>query len=329
MPVLKGTEDQRFSATFPATFVSDIDGDALLVEVRGKGGVALPSWLEYDALTRTLSGDPPANFHGAIELEIAATDGVAQTIRELIVSIAPVADAPVLVAPMGDQSIDEDQAFALSLPTGSFTDPDGDALSFSVTLRDGSPLPAWMSVVDGKLVGTPPANFNGSIDLALTASDGTLSTSAEFRFVVRAINDAPVLMLAAADQSARGGEALAFELDAGMFADVDGDTLTITARLADGSPLPNWLAFDGSRFTGTPPRDFAGELDIMVIASDGSLNVSDTFRLAVEPGNTAPVVATPLADFSSPEDAAVSITIPAGTFTDADGDVLALSARLP
>ncbi|KAA3498698.1 tandem-95 repeat protein [Rhizobium rhizogenes] len=328
IPVLKGTEDRTFNATFPATFVRDADGDALLVELRGKGGTTLPSWLKYDALTRTLSGDPPANFHGAIELEIAATDGMTETIRELLVSIAPVADAPVVVAPLGDQTINEDQSFALRLPSGSFSDSDGDALTFSVTLRDGSQLPDWMSVFSGKLVGTPPANFNGSIELAMTASDGVLSTSAEFRFLVRAVNDVPVLVLAADDHTARGGEALAFDLDPGMFADIDRDTLTVTARLAGGSLLPNWLVFVGRSFTGTPPRDYAGELDIELVASDGSLSTSDIFRLTVEPGNAAPVVVMPLANITSPEDEAISITIPAGTFNDADGDMLTLSALL-
>ena len=327
IPVLKGTEDQRFNATFPATFVSDADGDALLVEVRGKGGVALPSWLQYDALTRTLSGDPPLNFNGALELEVAATDGSAQTIRDLIVSIAPVGDAPVLIAPIDDSEIDEDLPFALSLPTGAFSDPDGGALTLAVTLRDGSVLPNWMSVVAGVLVGTPPANFHGVIELKLTASDGSLSTSADFRFVVRAVNDAPFLMVAAKDRSARGGEALAFNLD-GMFGDVDGDTLTITARLTDGAALPTWLVFDKARFTGTPPRDYDGVLDIEVVAADGSLSVSDTFRLTVEPGNAAPAVANPLADVMSPEDTAVLIGIPTGTFTDVDGDELTLSACL-
>ncbi|WGM62265.1 tandem-95 repeat protein [Agrobacterium tumefaciens] len=328
IPVLKGTEDQRFNATFPATFVSDADGDALLVEVRGKGGVALPSWLQYDALTRTLSGDPPLNFNGALELEVVATDGSAQTIRDLIVSIAPVGDAPVLIAPIDDREIDEDQPFALSLPTGAFSDPDGDALTLAVTLRDGSALPKWMSVVAGALVGTPPANFRGVIELKLAASDGSRSASADLRFVVRAVNDAPVLMATAEDRSARGGEALAFNLDGGMFGDIDGDTLTITARLADGAALPAWLVFDRARFTGTPPRDYDGVLDIEVVATDGSLSVSDTFRLTVEPGNATPAVANPLADVMLPEDAAVLIGIPTGTFIDVDGDELTLSACL-
>ena len=43
-------------------------------------------------------------------------------------------------------------------------------------------------------------------------------------------------------------------MPAGTFPDVDGDALTLSARLADGAALPTWLAFDGHRFTGTPPR---------------------------------------------------------------------------
>ena len=328
VPVLKGTEDQHFSATLPAGFVTDADGDALLVEVRGKDGTPLPSWLHYDHQTRTLSGDPPADFNGAIQLEIAASDGTAQTVRELLLSIAPVADAPEIVSPISDVEVDEDQAFSIPLPTDSFADADGDALTFTVALADGSPLPSWISVSDGHLVGTAPENFNGELEIALTASDGSQSVTGNFRLTVRPINDAPVLIRPLEDQTGRQAEPIDVELDRTAFADIDGDTLTFTARLADGSPLPSWLSFDGVHFTGTSPTNYTGALDIEVSASDGALTASDVFRLTITADNEAPVLAAPLADVTSPEDTPLSITIPAGSFTDADGDTLTYSATL-
>ena len=56
-------------------------------------------------------------------------------------------------------------------------------------------------------------------------------------------------------------------------------------------PLPSWLSFDGQSFTGTPPANFNGALDIVVTAGDGSLSASDTLRLTVTPVNDAPVAA--------------------------------------
>ncbi len=67
------------------------------------------------------------------------------------------------------------------------------------------------------------------------------------------------------------------------FHDADpGDVLQLTARLADGRPLPNWLRFDPNtrRFTGQPPEGHYEEVTITVIASDvDGLEAQSTFVL--------------------------------------------------
>ncbi len=55
------------------------------------------------------------------------------------------------------------------------------------------------------------------------------------------------------------------------FHDADpGDVLQLTARLADGRPLPSWLKFDPGtrRFTGEPPDGYVEEVMITLVASD-------------------------------------------------------------
>jgi hypothetical protein len=49
--------------------------------------------------------------------------------------------------------------------------------------------------------------------------------------------------------------------------------------------LPSWLSFTAATrtFSGTPPLDFAGNINLTVTASDGSLSVADTFALTVTP----------------------------------------------
>lgn len=78
-----------------------------------------------------------------------------------------------------------------------------------------------------------------------------------------------------------------------LFSDVDGDTLTLSATLADGSELPTWLSFDGNTqtFSGTPPQDFNGDINLRVTASDGDLEVSEDFSLTINSVNDAPVAA--------------------------------------
>ena len=99
--------------------------------------------------------------------------------------------------------------------------------------------------------------------------------------------------------------------------------LTYTATLANGSPLPAWLGFNASTrtFSGTPPQDINGSVDLKVTASDGSLSVSDTFTLTIDPVNDAPVVRTPIADQTTPEDTAWTFQVPADAFADVDSSL--------
>jgi hypothetical protein len=106
--------------------------------------------------------------------------------------------------------------------------------------------------------GTPPLNFNGAIDLKVTASDGAVSVSDTFRLTITPVNDAPVVVNAIADQSQPEDQPWTFQVPANAFSDADGDALTYSASLGDGSALPSWLTFNAATrtFSGTPPLNF-------------------------------------------------------------------------
>ena len=58
-------------------------------------------------------------------------------------------------------------------------------------------------------------------------------------------NDAPVAVVPIANQTTNEDAGFSFTVPTTSFTDVDvGDTLTLSATLADGSPLPAWLSFD-------------------------------------------------------------------------------------
>ncbi|WP_167599270.1 choice-of-anchor I family protein [Chlorobaculum sp. 24CR] len=59
-------------------------------------------------------------------------------------------------------------------------------------------------------------------------------------------NDAPEANIEIEDATVLAGEQLNYRALSNAFTDADGDTLTYTATLADGSALPEWLTFDPS-----------------------------------------------------------------------------------
>ena len=97
------------------------------------------------------------------------------------------------------------------------------------------------------------------------------------------INVAPEIGAPLPDLACRAGNPVDYRVPEDAFVDADpGDVLHVTARLADGRPLPAWLSFDARsrRFRGRVPAGFAGELSITVVASDvDGLEVSSSFRL--------------------------------------------------
>ena len=295
---LRSDEDAAINITLPEDVATDADGDALTLTVARDGGAPMPTWLAFDATTRTFTGTPPANFNGTVALQLTASDGRLSDTRAFELVIDPVNDAPTLTAPFSDRFASEDEAFNVALQQNLFTDVDGDALSVDVRHADGSALPDWISFDTDAfaLVGQAPQDYAGTLQLRIFASDGAEEISDDFALVITAVNDAPVLVSPLLDQTTdidgvplSTGQAFVIATQTAAFRDVDGDALAFAAELADGTPLPTWLAFDGISFSGTAPKSAAGTIEIRLLASDGQAEVSDVFALIIEERNSAPV----------------------------------------
>ncbi|WP_176956091.1 malectin domain-containing carbohydrate-binding protein [Catalinimonas alkaloidigena] len=194
----------------------------------------------------------------------------------------------------------------------------------------------------GTAYGTPALDISamnltdGNLYAGLFATHRNASTSVNYTFEAFAIahpltNTAPVVLNPIPDQTATEGVAFSFAVPVTTFDDAEDDALTLTATLAGGDALPAWLSFATSTFSGTPEAGDVGMLAIVVTATDGSEAVSDTFDLTVEAApvvNQPPTVANALQDQTATEGIAFSFTVPANTFSDANGDTLTLTAAL-
>ncbi|RON13142.1 M10 family metallopeptidase C-terminal domain-containing protein [Pseudomonas frederiksbergensis] len=99
--------------------------------------------------------------------------------------------APVVATALLDQNATENTPFSYAVPATSFTDPDNDSLSYTVTLADGSALPAWLSFNATNLTftGTPTSTASGNYNVLVKAMDPTgASVSDSFAL---AVADAP------------------------------------------------------------------------------------------------------------------------------------------
>ena len=317
---------------------TDVDGNVLHI-VSVSNGVTTaaannPLVLTYGTLTLNSNGSYtfiPNALANALANGVSVTQTVTYTVADpsnaadtaiLTFTITGGNDAPVVNPPIPDQSVNEDTPWAYQVPAGTFDDVDSPVLTFSATLSSGAPLPAWLSfnVATQTFSGTPPLNFNGSIGLRVTASDGLLSAFDDFVLKVNPVNDAPVVAIAIPDQAINEDTAWSYKVPAGSFTDVDNATLSYTATLSSGAVLPSWLNFNAATqtFSGTPPADFNGTIALKVTASDGSLTASDNFVLTINPVNDAPVAHDGTA--TTLQNTPISAHVPVAT--DVDGDTL-------
>ncbi len=178
------TEDEAFSIQIPLNTFDDVDlGDTLAYTAQLAGGGALPSWLSFDASTRTLSGIASNDDVGTITIILTATDSSGTSISDSFdVTVVNSNDAPTVTAPISNHSVVEESTFTLQFQPSVFTDIDiGDTLTFSAQLVGGGALPAWLSFDPNTLTfsGTPTTSDAGTLAIEVIANDGNGGSATE------------------------------------------------------------------------------------------------------------------------------------------------------
>ncbi|WP_152600142.1 putative Ig domain-containing protein, partial [Cellvibrio mixtus] len=79
----------------------DVDAGATLTySAQLNGGGSLPSWLSFNAATRTFSGTPANGDVGTISIDVIADDGNGGTVTDTFdIVIANTNDAPTVANP--------------------------------------------------------------------------------------------------------------------------------------------------------------------------------------------------------------------------------------
>jgi hypothetical protein len=290
---------------------SDPDGQVLSFSIDNP-----PAWTSFDTLTGQLSGTPADGDVGTFAgIVISVSDGAAsRSLPAFDITVSagapppPVNRAPVISGSPA-QAATVGQAYSFQ-PTAS--DPDGQALSFSI-----SDKPGWanFSTATGRLSGTPGSTHVGVHgDIVISVTDGAATTSLPaFAITVVAANAAPQIGGTPAT-SVTVGQAYSFQPTA---SDPDGQTLTFSI-----SGRPGWGTFNTQtgRLSGTPADNHVGSYNnIQISVTDGiAVRSLPAFSIRVDAANRAPVIS------GSPATAAITGQTYAfqPTASDADGDNL-------
>jgi formylglycine-generating enzyme required for sulfatase activity len=170
--------DGTKSFVVPSNTFSDPNNATITYGATLANGSALPSWLSFNAGTRTLSGNPPASAVPGpywIKVTGTSTGGSAETFFRLDVVNAN--DNPV-ESPAGtipDRTLTADGSFTVN--RSAFSDLDGGTLALNATLADGNPLPSWLQYSFDASTGVGIFTTNlpggsGSATVRVVADDG-------------------------------------------------------------------------------------------------------------------------------------------------------------
>jgi len=291
------TGGQAVSVSVDRSAYADIDTlDTLTFSLTAGDGGPAPSWLTLDPATLTVSGTPTDAQVGATTVRVVATDPSGAS-AWLPVTIT-VNQGPSATAPATSPTIVSE--------TTTATEPAAASTVASDTLiTSASTATALPSTSDTAVVGSVFGVSTGAIpSLSTGLSSGLGGDAVAVADTLRLSGDADVLLSTSSFLRQFGAENLelflsgsvgnqlmqsqmqtAFQVPPQVFHHTNpGEPLAFQAVRPDGSPLPNWLAFDARNLTfrGTPPTDAAGNLDVLVVAKDARGNqAAAQFRILI------------------------------------------------
>ena len=312
-------EDAADSTIDLSHVFDDIDDDNTSITKTATSGD--PSLVTASLQGNTLILDYQTNQSGTTDITVTGTSNGKNVDDTFTVTINAVDDAPVIVNPLQDISVNEDAADSTIDLSHVFNDIDDDNASITKTALSSNPSLVTASVAGNNLTLNFQQNQSGTANITVTGTSNGLSVSDFFTVTVNAVDDDPVVANPLQDISVNEDAADSTIDLSHVFNDIDDDNTSInkTATSSDPSLVAASVAGGNTLILDYQTNQW-GTANITVTGTSNGKTVDDTFTVTINAVDDDPVVANPLSDISVNEDAADSTIDLSHVFNDIDDD---------
>lgn len=252
-------------------------------------------WGDWQSLAVSVSGSattaPPVATPAAPPVAAPAPPPPPPAVAP--VSAPPVAPAPpVVAARTANQTWTGGSSILLALPTATFHDPRGQALTLTARQSNGQALPSWLrfNAATDTFTGLAPA-AGQTLGIKVTATDTSgLAASETFNATIQAAAPVPrpsiTVSAPTPNQVWTDGHAVDLVLPSATFTDALGLKMSFAAYEVAGPDVTSWLHFNPATetFFGNQPASASGTVKLEVIATDAArVSAADMFSVTFAP----------------------------------------------
>ncbi len=239
--------------------------------------------------------------------------------------------APTAVGSISNVTLRVGGSSATRSVSGKFSDPDGDALTYSVNDPDTSIATVSIS---GSTVTIAPVAVGTTGKIVVTAKDpGGLTATQDFTATVEnppPVNRAPTAVGSISNVTLQVGGSSATRSVSGKFSDPDGDTLTYSVN--NPNPSIAGVSISGSTVTIAPVAGGTTGKIIVTARDPGGLTATQDFAATVEnppPVNRAPTAVGSISNMTLQVGGSSGTRSVSGKFSDPDNDTLTYTVNSP
>jgi len=290
----------------------DPDDAVLTYSVTTSDAAVLDATVDGATLTIT-----PLQDGSPVDVVVSAEDPDGNTASfTFAVVVGDENEEPIVVNPISDQTLDvANPPLTIDL-TQVFDDPEGDPLTYGVTVLDGDGI--LDASVDGGTLTITPIAPGGPVPVLARAQDGfRRSTASSFLVTVTESSPQPPVIVSPLPDTTLLYTAPVYEME--LFDVFDGEIDDFSFVAEPGSED----AFEATLFVSTlriDPEAPGGPFGVIARAENSAGVTADSFLVTITaPGNNPPVAVDDIA--STLEDTPVTIHVLANDF-DPDGDGL-------